>query len=85
MDDSAAVLMSKGKLLDKVERYDEAFEAFAEGNRLRSVAYDPTTYERAAERYISVWTSDLIERLARSDQSRLSRYSSSGCPGRARV
>lgn len=59
-----AVLMSKGKLLDKVERYDEAFEAFAEGNRLRSVAYDPTTYERAVERYISVWTSDLIERLA---------------------
>lgn len=59
-----AVLMALGKLLDKLERYPEAFDAFARGNALRAVAYDPAVHERAVDRYASVWTRDLVERLA---------------------
>lgn len=61
-----AVLMALGKLLDKQARYDDAFAAFAEGNRLRAVQYDPATHERAVERYISIWTRQITEKLASS-------------------
>jgi tetratricopeptide (TPR) repeat protein len=51
----AGLLIEKGQLLDKMGRYDEAFEAFREANRM--------VREDAGQKYNQAYASQLVQRL----------------------
>lgn len=61
-------LFRLGALLDKLKRYDDAFAAYAEGNRLRAHRYDPARHARIIDELIAAWTPEAIARLPRNTQ-----------------
>jgi len=59
-------LFRLGGLLDGLGRYDEAFAAYAEANRIRARPYDPRSFSAAVDRLIAAWTPEAVSRLPRS-------------------
>lgn len=60
----ASALFVLGRLLDRAERYDEAFAAVAEANRLRGKVFDPDAFDAIASRVIEAFDAPTIERLS---------------------
>ncbi len=59
-----SLLFILGRLLDGAGRFDEAFAAASEANRLRAKSYDADAMDRLADRVISIFDAGLIARLA---------------------
>lgn len=55
-----------GALLDTLKRYDEAFEAFDDANRLREAVHNPDTADDVHVRRMELWTRGLLDRLPRA-------------------
>jgi len=61
------VLYVLGALYDKAGRYDEAFDAYAQGNALRRPGFSSEAFSRSVDRLIERWTSAAISRAPRAD------------------
>jgi len=58
-----------GRLSEKLGRYDEAFEAYAQMNELRRSPWDPDKYSAQVDALIDTWTNDPPEPRAEVDGS----------------
>ncbi len=60
------ILFALGFLLDKLERYDDAFDAYTRANALRAVRFNADAYEAWVDRTIAAWTADRVAALPKS-------------------
>lgn len=58
------LLFALGELLDRLERYDEAFDAYARANALRQGGFDPDGFDRSVDLMIERWTPGCCEASA---------------------
>ncbi|MDG2422492.1 MAG: sulfotransferase [Phycisphaerales bacterium] len=61
------LLIRLGQLYEKVERYDEAFQAWTLGNRLHRGRWDNEAHEQLIDRLISAYSEEAMNSLPRSD------------------
>src|SRR6185437_10152920 len=66
---TAALLFTAAELLDRLGRFDEAFERAAQANRLAAVPYDPNHYRRWVDERIAFWTPRELNSMPRASQT----------------
>lgn len=55
------LLFALGELLDRFERYDEAFDAYARANALRRGGFDPDAFDRSVDLLMERWAPGCCE------------------------
>lgn len=60
------LLFRLGDLYDRAERFDEAFEAYQQANRLRDTGFRPRWYTESIDAMIRAWTPEALARAPRS-------------------
>jgi tetratricopeptide (TPR) repeat protein len=68
-DQRIKLLFALGSAYDKMYLYDKAFEAYAQGNRLIRVTYDPAAAGKVLDRYLNLWSSGLLQSLLQTGKS----------------
>ncbi|MFZ5662307.1 MAG: sulfotransferase [Pseudomonadota bacterium] len=63
----ANLLFALGRALDRIERYDEAFDAFSRANRSIGASYDPAAVERSTNALIAAFSTPAAQAPADVD------------------
>ncbi len=67
-EDRLLVHFALGSLCDRLGRYDEAFEHYRQGNRLKGVRFDAPAFGHRVDRIIAGFGKDRLAHAARSDR-----------------
>jgi tetratricopeptide (TPR) repeat protein len=61
-------LFTLGSLHDSLDQFDEAFEAYSQGNALSPMRYDSQQHHQAIDAVLAAWQPDVVARLPRAKQ-----------------
>jgi len=61
-------LFTLGALHDSLDQFDEAFEAYRQGNALSPLRYDARQHHQAIDEVIAAWRPEVVARLPRAKQ-----------------